>query len=91
MNLQPTCTPAAAKKITGRKMADDELRRSVDFPGPFRWGDIPEECDYFIKGWPAFSGCTPGQEIVRDEGSFYTIPVRPGNLIRGNETGENHG
>jgi len=91
MNLPSTCTPSAAEDVTGRKMADDEHRRSGDFPGQIHWADIPAECDYFTEGWPAFPGCIPVKEMVRDEGSVHTIPVKPGNRIEGEQTKENHG
>jgi hypothetical protein len=65
--------------------------RSGDFPDPIWWADIPAQCGYFTRDSPVFTGHTPGQVMVRDEGSVHTIPVKTGNPIRGDEAGESHG
>jgi PAS domain S-box-containing protein len=62
---------AAARDITLRKQAEDEIRRARDFylkilddfPNPIWRADIHAKCDYFNKDWLEFTGRTLEQEI----------------------------
>ena len=62
---------AAARDITLRKQAEDELRKARDFylkildefPNPIWRADIHAKCDYFNKDWLEFTGRTLEQEL----------------------------
>ncbi|MFA4850167.1 MAG: MASE3 domain-containing protein [Methanoregula sp.] len=62
---------AAARDITLRKQAEDEIRKARDFylkilddfPNPIWRADIHAKCDYFNKDWLEFTGRTLAQEL----------------------------
>ncbi len=62
---------AAARDITLRKQAEDEMKRARDFylkilddfPNPIWRADIHAKCDYFNKDWLEFTGRTLEQEL----------------------------
>jgi PAS domain S-box-containing protein len=77
---------AAARDITQRKLAEDELRKARDFylkvlddfPNPIWRADVSGKCDYFNKDWLSFTGRSLDQEL----GDGWAEGVHPDDLER---------